>query len=106
MQAKSFDLTKLEGFEWDEGNTNKNRLKHGVEPKECEEVFVNKDLLILFDEEHSIVEDRYKIYGVSSQGRRLALAVTIRKNKIRVIMARDQSKKERAIIVYSNKARR
>lgn len=98
MQVKTFDPAKLEGFDWDEGNLNKNRLKHDVEPRECEEVFVNKPLLILLDEEHSIAETRYKVYGVSLKGRKLALALTIRRNKIRVIMARDQSKKERVIL--------
>lgn len=45
---------------------------------------------------NSNVEERYKVIGVSSAGRRLSLAITIRENKkIRVIMARDQSRKER-----------
>jgi uncharacterized DUF497 family protein len=31
-----------EGFEWDEGNSTKNWLKHGITISECEEVFMNE----------------------------------------------------------------
>ena len=85
----------ITGFEWDEGNTNKNRLKHNVTTQECEEVFSHKPLIMFFDVDHSSEEDRYKVFGTSIAGRFLTLAVTTRSNKIRVIMARDQSKKER-----------
>ncbi|MEI7988674.1 MAG: BrnT family toxin [Chloroflexota bacterium] len=32
-------LDELIGFEWDEGNSDKNFLKHGVSDSECEKVF-------------------------------------------------------------------
>lgn len=88
------DFSKLEGFEWDEGNLNKNRLSHGVVPRECEEVFLNNPL-IDEDKKHSVVEKRMQGLGLTSTGRLLFIAFTIRNNKIRVISARDQSKKER-----------
>lgn len=91
----AFDPSKIEGFEWDQGNLEHIR-KHDVEYEECEQVFFNLPIIILFDEEHSKIEERYKVIGVSSTGRKLSLAITIRENKkIRVIMARDQSRKER-----------
>ncbi|MBA3723963.1 MAG: BrnT family toxin [Candidatus Levybacteria bacterium] len=91
-------LSKVVGFDWDKGNLNKNRLKHNVEQAECEEVFFNKPIIILNDTQHSSTEEkRYKIIGVSTNGRKIALAITTRNNKIRVIMARDQSKKEREL---------
>ena len=31
------DLDKIEGFEWDKGNMNKNLIKHNITNKECEE---------------------------------------------------------------------
>ncbi|MEI7669688.1 MAG: BrnT family toxin [Pseudomonadota bacterium] len=87
------------GFEWDSGNIHKNRLKHKVTTNECEEVFFNAPLVFFDDILHSSdQEKRYKVLGITSAGRKLALAVTIRNNKIRVIMSRNQSKKER--IVY------
>ena len=30
-------LSEVDGFDWDEGNTNKNWEKHRVAPSECEE---------------------------------------------------------------------
>jgi len=92
------DLSKVESFSWDKGNLNKDRLKHNVEPTECEEVFFNKPIIILNDEKHSTEkEKRYRIIGISTKGRKLSLAITLRENKIRVIMARDQSRKERGL---------
>jgi hypothetical protein len=93
-----FDFANFIGFEWDKGNLNKNRLKHGDDVKECEEVFFNEPLVVLFDTRHSKLEKRYNVYGITDSGRKLALAITFRKDKIRVIMARDQSRKERGAL--------
>lgn len=87
-------LSKLEEFEWDKGNL-EHIKKHKVDYRECEELFSNKPLIILGDEKHSVYEERFKIFGKNNEGRFLALVITVRKNKIRIIMARDQNKKER-----------
>lgn len=87
------DFSKLDGFEWDNGNLGHIK-KHNVDYRECEEAFLNKPLIVFVDEEHSAMEKRYKIFGVTTVRRKLALAITIRNNKIRVVMARDQNKKE------------
>lgn len=84
----------LDGFEWNDGNIN-HINKHGVTDKECEEVFPNKPLIINEDEEHSKIEKRYRVYGKTISNRYLNIIFTVRKNKIRVISARDQNKKER-----------
>ena len=89
-----FNTAVIVGFEWNKGNLEHIR-KHKVLYTECEEVFLNKPLVILFDEEHSGEENRYKIFGISAKNRQLSLAITIRNNQIRIITARDQSKKER-----------
>ncbi len=88
------DLKVLEGFEWDQGNL-KHIKKHKVDYRECEDIFLNKPLIVLVDEEHSAGEKRYKIFGVTTGRRKLALAITIRNNKIRVVTARDRNRKER-----------
>lgn len=91
------NLAGITGFEWDEGNVNKNRLKHAVDTSECEEVFFNEYRIIFDDTKHSNShEKRYRVLGITAAGRPLALAITIRSDKIRVIMARNQSRKERA----------
>lgn len=95
----AFDLSKIEGFEWDNGNL-EHIEKHDVGYKECEEVFFNKPLIVNKDKEHSQIEQRWEVLGRINKGRLLFIAFTIRKSKIRVISARDQNKKERKI--YQN----
>ena len=92
-----FDGGKFVGFDWDEGNRQKNWEKHQVDYTECEEVFFNTPLLISEATRHSPQEKRYYVLGRSDTGRTLFLAFTVRNNKIRIISARDQSKKERKI---------
>ncbi len=46
-------LSTLNGFEWDEGNSEKNWTKHRVARSECEEVFFNRPLVVAEDQEHS-----------------------------------------------------
>lgn len=94
MVAVRFDFSKLEGFEWDHGNLGHIK-KYRVEYKECEEVLFDEDVIFLGDDKHSIYEERFKVFGKSVKGRKLALVITVRSNKIRIIMARDQNKKER-----------
>ena len=40
-------LLQITGFQWDQGNLEKNWLKHGVSPLECEQVFFNQPLVVL-----------------------------------------------------------
>lgn len=80
-------------FIWDQGNIDKN-LKHEVKNKEAEEVFENKPS-IFKDEKHSITEKRYGLFGQTDHRRLLSIVFTIRKDKIRIITARDMSKRER-----------
>ncbi|MBF0318192.1 MAG: BrnT family toxin [Nitrospirae bacterium] len=88
-------IDEVEGFEWDAGNMDKNILKHNVHRQECEEVFFNKPLSIREDTLHSKVESRYAAFGKTSNGRLLFVVFIIRNKKIRIISARDMSKKER-----------
>ena len=81
-------------FDWDGGNIDKN-LKHGVNDKEAEEVFGSQKKVVMKDEAHSLAEDRYLIWGVTNKGRTLSIFFTLRKNKVRIISARDMSRKER-----------
>ena len=88
-------ISKLEGFKWDEWNAEKNILKHEVYPGECEEVFFNNPTLGEAILSKSKSETRYYALGITDKKRMLAIIFTIRGNKIRVISARDMSKKER-----------
>lgn len=96
------DLAALEGFEWADGNREKNWLKHQVTWSECEESFFNSPLLLNPDPIHSQAETRYFALGQTNAGRLLFIAFTIRKNKIRIISARDMSQKERGFYASAN----
>ena len=89
-------ISKLEGFEWDKWNAEKNILKHEVYPGECEEVFFNNPILGEAILSKSKSETRYYALGVTDKKRKLAIIFTIRGSKIRIISARDMSKKERS----------
>lgn len=83
-------------FDWDKGNIDKNWKKHKVHFKEAEEVFLNKSLSIFPDRKHVDKEKRFVALGVTNKRRRLTIIFTLRKGKIRVISARDQSRRERS----------
>lgn len=81
-------------FEWDEGNRDKNLLKHNVTNQEAEEIFSNTPLWISEDVRHSKIERRFQALGKTNQSRLLFLSFTVRNNKVRIISARDMSKRE------------
>ena len=89
------ELLACTGFDWDEGNLLKNWEKHGVSAAECEQVFFNQPLLARPDEQHSGAESRFYLLGRTDSGRRLFVVFTIREQRIRVISARNQSRRER-----------
>ena len=90
-------IKNCEGFLWDEGNIDKNWIKHKVNHLECEEIFFNLPLLTSDDVKHSSTEKRYYALGKSKADRFLFISFTIRNKLIRVISARDMNKKERKI---------
>ena len=53
------DLTRIEGFDWDDGNTRKSVDKHAVSQAEAEQVFFNEPLLLSQDVKHSLEEPRF-----------------------------------------------
>ena len=92
---EKINLTECVGFEWDIGNQDKNLQKHNVSQGECEQVFFNEPLLLYQDDKHSAGEKRWYLLGKSSLERNLFIAFTIRSKLIRIISARDMSRKER-----------
>ncbi len=93
------DLSRIEGFDWDDGNIRKSIEKHSVSLMEAEQVFLDPQLLLLSDEKHSFEETRFHALGTTAAGRRLQISFTLRhdQSRIRVISARDMNRKERAI---------
>jgi uncharacterized DUF497 family protein len=95
-----FDFSSCKGFQWDAGNSGKNWLKHKVLRSECEQTFFNHPVVVNLDLEHSSDENRFYLLGQTDRGRLLFIVFTIRCDLIRVVSARDMSKKERG--VYKN----
>jgi uncharacterized DUF497 family protein len=90
-------LAECEGFDWDAANTTKIWERHQVTPTESEEVFFNSPMIVGADERHSASEERLYGLGQTDAGRLLFIVFTIRGRLIRVISARDMSRKERKV---------
>jgi uncharacterized DUF497 family protein len=88
------NLEECTGFDWDDGNEGKSWQRHQVSDGEAEEVFFNDPLVAGVDEEHSRRERRCSALGQTDAGRLLFVAFTIRRNLIRVISARDMTRRE------------
>ncbi len=94
---ESVSLPEFKGFDWDEGNVEKNRESHKVSPQEAEQVFFNRPLIVADDVKHSETERRYFVLGQTDDNRALFVAFTVRGDLIRVISARDMSRRERKV---------
>lgn len=81
-------------FVWNKGNKDKNWIRHKVTNQECEEAFFDEEKKTFKDKLHSKDEERFRVIGETRKRRRLFIVFTVRKNKIRVISARDINKKE------------
>jgi hypothetical protein len=90
-------LSRCTGFDWDAGNARKNWEAHGVTSSESEQVFLNRPLVAVPDDQHSRNEPRLHALGRTNTGRQLALVFTIRGDLVRVISARDMSRRERRV---------
>jgi uncharacterized DUF497 family protein len=90
-------LLNCTGFDWNTGNIEKIWTKHKTSPFECEQVFFNEPLLANIDTKHSQQEERYYVLGQTDKKRLLFVVFTIRSNLIRIISARDMSRKERQV---------
>jgi uncharacterized DUF497 family protein len=92
------DLSRIEGFQWDEGNGRKSIEKHDVSQGEAEQLFFNEPLLMVENVSHSVEELRLHALGRTDARRLLHITFTLRDGDrlIRVISARTMHRKERA----------
>lgn len=87
-------------FSWDAAKAASNLAKHGVSFEEAATIFADFDGLDWEDSSHSFGESRSKRLGISANGRLLLAVYTTRrsadgKETIRIISARQASRKER-----------
>ena len=87
-------ISNCKGFQWDQGNLDKNWELHQVTNSECEEIFFNSPFVVTSDTKHSHQEQRYYALGRTDTDRWLFIAFTIRDDFIRVISARDMNERE------------
>jgi uncharacterized DUF497 family protein len=88
-------MTEL-SFEWDPKKAELNEAKHGVSFDEAKTVFYDERALVIADPDHSKVEDRFVIMGMSALIRVLVVVHCFRSNHnvIRIISARKAGTKE------------
>lgn len=93
------DFSRIERFEWDDGNSRKSADKHAVSSAESESIFYNDPLIVVEDTRHSETEPRFNALGKTVENRLLHVTFTLRQTgtMIRVISARDMNRKERKI---------
>jgi len=84
-------------FEWDPGKAAENLAKHGVSFEEAATVFRDVRSATGADPDHSLDEERFVTFGISTDGRLLAIAHTDRDDTIRIISARPATPSERKI---------
>jgi uncharacterized protein len=86
---------ELEGFEWDEGNSYKSWLKHGVSNAEAEQVYSNRPFYVYPDVLHSASEERKLIIGKTNADKAVFISFTHRNRRVRVISSRWMGRRER-----------
>lgn len=87
-------------FEWDENKNLLNQKKHGISFEAAAFVFNDEHYVEMYDECHSIYEDRYLAIGMV--GDMLCVTFTERREKIRIISARLATKREVEIYYDQN----
>ncbi len=82
-------------YEWDAKKARSNLQKHGVSFEEAATVFLDPLAMTYPDPDHSDEEDREITIGYSTQGRLLFVSHCDRRGRIRIIGARETTRRER-----------
>ncbi len=82
-------------YEWNEEKAAANLSKHGVAFDEAKSVFEDPLHVDFYDPDHSYNEQRFIMVGQSTQGRLLIVSYTERGDVIRLIGAREATRRER-----------
>ena len=80
---------------WDKAKSHTNQAKHGISFEEASELFSSRaDYLEIFDEAHSIDEDRFIAIGPIRRGVVLVVSSEQDETTLRIISARWATKRE------------
>ena len=94
MERKTATLFPVE-FEWDPKKAALNLRKHGISFDEAATVFGDLLGTTVPDPDHSLTENRYITIGMSNRRRLVMVAHTERRERIRIISARELTRSER-----------
>jgi uncharacterized DUF497 family protein len=81
-------------FEWDPEKEILNRRKHGVGFDEASTVFDDDLAIAIPDATHSMMEQRFGLFGMAASGRLLLVLFTDRGGAIRLISSRRMTQPE------------
>jgi len=83
-------------FEWDPAKDRSNKTKHGLSFRDASELFSSDvDCLEIYDQAHSVEEDRFIAVGPVRQGVIVVVFTERQEDVIRILSARMASAKER-----------
>jgi uncharacterized DUF497 family protein len=83
-------------FEWDPAKDRSNKTKHGLSFRDASELFSSDaDCLEIYDEAHSVDEDRFIAVGPVRQGVIVVVFTERQEDVIRILSARMATPKER-----------
>lgn len=85
------------GFEWNTRKATGNLRKHGVSFDEAASVFFDPLSATGEGPDHSLQENRFVTFGMSSSGRLLVVAHVDRDDTVRIIAAREATRAERKL---------
>jgi uncharacterized DUF497 family protein len=86
-------------FQWDPKKARNNNRKHGVSFERAASIFRDPRALSIFDDEHSIEEDRWITLGLDASGILLVVCHTFEQEtkdscRVRIFSARKAAKSE------------
>ena len=100
----SYHIANMENFEWDEQKNQENIEKHGVSFQEAQTAFLDQNLIVFRDREHSTPEET-RYFGIGLVGGKVcAVRFTYREKIIRIFGA-GYWRKERKIYERETKTR-
>ena len=86
-------------FEWDEEKNALNLLKHGISFETAKLAFFDPMRVDLYDVEHSLIEDRWKVFGIAGFAL-IMVCYTEKDGVFRVISARKATQMEEEAYFY------
>lgn len=85
-------------FVWDNIKNSINKKKHGLSFEDAKDVFYDENAILFDDPDHSIDEERFLIIGMIKSSKISIVSHCYREeNIIRLISAREATKKEKKI---------